>query len=150
MAKFKQEISSGGVIYKLNSSSVEIILIRRVTKRGMHAWCLPKGKVEQGESLEVTALREVKEETGVSGKIEKELGSINYWFYGAEDKLKINKTVHFYLMKYMSGNLELYDDEVEEVRWFVIDEARSIASYKSEKEMITKAMEVLIPVPEDK
>ncbi|MDP8233678.1 MAG: NUDIX hydrolase, partial [Candidatus Saelkia tenebricola] len=126
------------------------ILIRRVTKRGMHVWCLPKGKVEQGESLEVAALREVKEETGASGQIEKGLGSISYWFYGAEDKLKINKTVHFYLMKYISGNLELHDDEVEEVRWFVIDEARSIASYKSEKEMIEKAMEVLASASEGK
>ncbi len=143
MAKFKIETSSGGVVYKIGNTNIEIALIKRLTKRGMHVWCLPKGKIENAETQEAAALREVNEETGIKGEIGKGLGNISYWFYGAEDKLKINKTVYFYLMKYLSQSSELHDSEVEEVRWFEINEAVSAASYKSEKGIIEKAKKVL-------
>jgi len=143
MAKFKMEISSGGVVYKRDDTNIKIALVKRLTKRGMHVWCLPKGKVENAETQEMAALREVNEETGIKGEIGKGLGNINYWFYGVEDKLKINKTVHFYLMKYLSQRSELHDSEVEEIRWFEINEAVSVASYKSEKGIIEEAKKIL-------
>ena len=116
MAKFKRENSSGGVLYKLNGDSIQIVLIRRTTKKGEDVWCLPKGKIEENESQEDAALREVKEETGVEGRIVDNLGSINYWFYDSEDKTKIYKTVYFYLMEYTRGSFKDHDWEIEEAR----------------------------------
>jgi len=118
-------------------------VIARTNTRGKKVWCLPKGKVEKGESPEETATREVREETGMSADIIKKLGSINYWFVSPEDKSKVYKTVDFYLMEYKSGSPREHDWEVEEVKWLDIDTAVKIMEYPSEREMMLKAKEEL-------
>lgn len=119
-----------------------------VAVRGGKAWCLPKGIINKGEDPPTAALREVREETGLSGAIVEEIGKISYWYYLKEDMIRIHKTVHFFLMKYMTGSTDDHDHEVDEARWLPIDEALKKLSYKSEKDMVRKAREMIGNVPD--
>ncbi|HEX9879020.1 MAG TPA: NUDIX hydrolase [Candidatus Binatia bacterium] len=132
-----KEISSGGVIYRVREGTTEVVLIR-VGGR----WCLPKGQVERGEKLKDTALREVREETGLEGQIVASIGDIAYWFTGKNkenEAIRISKRVHFYLMRCLGGDVSHHDHEVEEARWFAIAEATGWLSHQTEKEMIVRA-----------
>jgi len=140
--KAQQQTSSGGVVFRTINKKIEVALIY---VNGRKEWCLPEGLVEKGEAMEYTALREVREETGLNGRIAGKIGSINYWYIRkeGEDKVKFFKTVHFFLMEYIGGNIDDHDWEVEEARWFTIEEAIEIAEYKSEKETLRKALEMI-------
>jgi 8-oxo-dGTP pyrophosphatase MutT (NUDIX family) len=104
-------------------------------------WGLAKGAVEQGERPEDAAVREVKEETGIKARIRKPLGDISYWFVW--DGERIRKTVRFFLMDHVGGDVRRHDREMEEVRWFPLDEAIELAGYGSEKEVLQKARDAL-------
>jgi len=132
----EKKISSGGVIFRHSTNGVEVAL---VLVKGKKAWCLPKGTVDKGEEPEDTAIREVMEETGLSGEICEKIGQISYWYYVRRESKKIHKTVHFYLMKFKKGNTQDHDHEVIDAKWFMIDEAIDRLSYKSEKEILKKA-----------
>jgi len=134
--------SSGGVVYRVNHA-VEVVLISHRTQKGSWIWCLPKGTVEEGETLPQTALREVREETGITGRILDKLGEIHYEFYSKYDKVLLFKTVHFYLLEYLSGNENDHDDEVDEARWFPIAEAERLLTHANELAMLQKAVYVL-------
>jgi len=136
----KRQVSSGGVIFRKNNVSIEIALI---AVKGGKVWCLPKGIVDKGESPEMTAVREVAEETGLNGRIIEKLGEITYWFYIKEEEARCQKTVHFFLIEYEGGDISKHDSEVDMASWFPIDDALRMASYKGEKEMIEKAKEIL-------
>lgn len=132
-----REISSGGVIFRRRGGNVEVALIR-VRDR----WGLPKGKVEEGEGLEDTALREVREETGLEGKIVAKLGDITYWYSNKTrggEPVRIFKRVYFYLLRFLAGDVSRHDHEVEEVGWFPIEEAEGQISYRTERDIINKA-----------
>lgn len=140
MSKTVLQFSSGGIIYRKQGKRVEVALIVRGEGK---VFCLPKGKIEKPETPQETALREVEEETGLKGKIEKEIGKINYWFYSKEEKARIFKTVYFYLIRYESGETQGHDFEVEEVKWLSIDEALKIMTYPTERKMMQKANSLL-------
>jgi 8-oxo-dGTP pyrophosphatase MutT (NUDIX family) len=140
VVKIKRQISSGGVIFRRRDDSIEVVLTAR--KKGA-IWCLPKGLVEAGETLEETAIRETEEETGLKGRSLQKIGEIDYWYYSREEEVRIFKTVHFYLLEFVSGFEGDHDSEVDEVRWFTLEEAPNILSYKNEKEMVTRAREML-------
>ena len=135
-----KQTSAGGVIFKKNENSFQIILI---SVRNGQAWCLPKGIVDKGETTEEAALREVSEETGLTGRIIDKLGDINYWYYIKEDNIKCRKTVHFYLMEYVSGDTADHDIEVDEAVWFSLETALKKVSFKGDRTMIEKAIEKL-------
>ncbi|MBI5100817.1 MAG: NUDIX hydrolase [Nitrospirae bacterium] len=135
-AALKRQTSSGGVIYKKSGDDILVVL---VSVRGGKFWCLPKGLLDRGETPEMTAVREVREESGLSGRIVEKLGDINYWYYVKGDNIKCRKTVHFYLMEYLSGDTADHDFEVDSAEWFTIDEAIGKISFKGDKGILLKA-----------
>src|SRR5215475_3706973 len=108
-------------------------------------WALPKGQIDAGESGEQTALREITEETGVSGRSLGKLGDVRYTFTWEGER--VFKVVSFFLVRYESGKLgeipEAFRHEVAEARWLPLAEAPELLAYKGEREMAQKAIEVL-------
>jgi len=132
-------ISSGGVVFRPAGAGCEAALIRVVRADG-HAWTLPKGWVEKGEDLEQTAVREVREETGLDAKILRKLGEITYEFYSKADRSRVHKTVHLFLLECLGGDTADHDDEVEEVRWFPLSDAVQMLTHKNERDVLEKAI----------
>ncbi len=132
-----QAVSSGGVVYRELDRRVELALCGRHT--GL--WALPKGTPDPGESLEQTALREVREETGLGVEIEASLGHIEYWFTLPSER--VHKRVYFYLMAQHGGSVDDHDHEFDVVEWFPASEATTTLTYPSEAEVVERAMEAL-------
>jgi 8-oxo-dGTP pyrophosphatase MutT (NUDIX family) len=137
--KTKRHTSSGGVIFREREERVEVALISHHNQRGKIVWCLPKGTVEREETLEETARREIREETGLEGKIIERIGEIQYWFFSKEDQARIFKTVHFYLLEYLRGSEKDHNDEVEEARWVPVQDALGMLTHNSERGILEKA-----------
>jgi len=136
----KRLFSAGGVVYCVREGLMEIILC------GMSEpilWCLPKGTPEKGETVQQTALREVREETGLEVEIESPLGNIDYWFDSPEDNTKCYKTVTFYLMAPNGGDILQHDFEFDIVQWFDIDKALTLASYSNEVDVLIRARKLI-------
>ena len=136
-----RESSSGGVIYRRHHGALEIALIH-VRNR----WTLPKGHIEQGESTGQTAVREVREETGLEGRVSGKLGEIRYSYRGKTpegEPVRINKRVHFYLLRYVRGDVRDHDQEVDEARWIPIHQALREVKFPSEKKMLRRAWGIL-------
>jgi len=140
-ATIKTQVSSGGVIYKRNADEIEVAL---VAVKNSTVWCLPKGIVEKGEKPEETAVREVREETGLMGRAVEKIGDITYWYYIKDDNAKCRKTVHFYLMEYVSGSIADHNWEVDLAQWVPLDEAVGRVSYKGDREIVQKAKKMLL------
>jgi 8-oxo-dGTP pyrophosphatase MutT (NUDIX family) len=140
-ATTKREISAGGVVYRRDGDQIEIVLASRRTRRGQLAWGLAKGGIEDDESMEDAAVREVREETGLLAEIEASLGETRY-FYVWED-VRIRKTVHFFLMRHTGGDVDDRDDEMEEIRWFPLERALKRAAYRGERDVLARAAELL-------
>ncbi len=139
-ASLKRQISSGGVIFRRLDGAYEVVL---VSVREGRYWCLPKGIIDKGETPEQTALREVREESGLTGKIIGGLGEITYWYYIKGENTKCRKTVHFFLMEYVSGSTSQHDREVDEAVWFPVEEALEKISFKGDRQILEKAASLL-------
>jgi 8-oxo-dGTP pyrophosphatase MutT (NUDIX family) len=135
----EQERSSGGVVVR-GSETIVIVPTRRGAQ-GQRVLALPKGHVDPGETPEQTAVREVREETGVDAELVEELGEVRY-FYQRDGK-RIFKRVSFFLFAYGGGSLEDHDDEVEEARWMPLEEAAHALSYEGEREMAARALSAI-------
>jgi len=140
--KWKREISAGGIVYKKQDSQTFVLLIKPSgqTENKDKVWTFPKGHLDN-DKPEEAAIREVKEEGGVEGKIVEKLGSIKYPFVWAGEN--IFKIVTFYLMEYVSGDPADHDFEVEEAKWFLLEEAKDSLTYKTDKEVFEKAKKTL-------
>lgn len=136
--KTKTVTSAGGVVFDLLDGEIEVAL---TVRRGDGRWGLPKGLVEEGEGLEEAALREVSEETGLTGEIVNKIDLIDYWFYWRPDKTRYHKYVHFFLIRHTGGDISRHDWEVEDVRWFKIGDAIDKLAFKNEKMVVEKAKE---------
>jgi 8-oxo-dGTP pyrophosphatase MutT (NUDIX family) len=130
--------SAGGVVHRSVEGVTEILLVHR---RRPVLWALPKGTPNAGETLAETALREVREETGVQVEIEDPLGEIIYFF--VRDRIRFRKTVHFFLMRPVGGSIDEHDHEFDEVRWTAIDEALRLMNYATEREVVERAADRL-------
>jgi 8-oxo-dGTP diphosphatase len=138
----KEQVSAGGVVYRRRGRRVEVALI---SVGEQNRWQLPKGLVGRGESPEEAALREVEEETGLACEIEGALERVEYWYFskGGARRVRFHKFVHFYLMRYVSGDVSGHDDEVNEARWVELEEAEGMLAFKGEKKALAEAREMI-------
>ncbi|MCD4784967.1 MAG: NUDIX domain-containing protein [Candidatus Eremiobacteraeota bacterium] len=132
--------SAGGVLYKKEGTKFRVCLI---VKKGGKVWALPKGRVDEGERPEETAVREIGEETGHLGEIQGKIDEINYRFFWKESNTFYHKFVYFYLMRLIEENFRERDQEAEAVKWVTPEEAYSILTYINEKEVMKKARKIL-------
>ena len=138
----KEQTSAGGVVYRRRGKETEVALIS-VGEQGR--WQLPKGLVGRGETPSEAALREVREETGLACEIEGELERVEYWYFskGGARRVRFHKFVHFYLMRFVSGDVSGHDDEVNEARWVEVGEAEGMLAFKGEKKALSEARKML-------
>jgi 8-oxo-dGTP pyrophosphatase MutT (NUDIX family) len=131
----KREFSAGGIVFRKKSKALEVLLIKDTYGR----WSWPKGKIEQGESSADAAVREVKEEVGLSNlRILGRAGRSNY-FYRLKGDL-VFKTVFFFLLEVNNlERLQVQKEEIADARWFRPDQALDQLGYKGAKEMLQKA-----------
>lgn len=136
------QISAGGVAFHWKDSDLEIAI---VSVKPSLRWQLPKGIVDRGESPQVTAVREVREEAGIETDLIKLIETIEYWYRSVKDgkPVRYHKFVHFYLLEYRSGDVSNHDHEVEESRWVSVDEAIEMLEFKNEREVVEKAREMI-------
>jgi 8-oxo-dGTP pyrophosphatase MutT (NUDIX family) len=137
----KFEFSAGGIVYKKEDSKIWILLCQHSQH---HGWVFPKGLIGdhvEGESKEATALREVKEETGAKGEIIEPLPPVTYWYVWEGEKIK--KTVYYFLMEYIAGDIAKHDTEMENVEWLPIDKVEDRLTYKADKKIWQQAIKIL-------
>ena len=136
------EVSAGGLV--IDSTGKKGLLIgRRDIKDQTQErllWSLPKGHIEEGETPEQAALREVAEETGIESEISKSLGVIDFWFMAGGKR--IHKTVHHFLFKETGGKLAPQVTEVDDVAWFPLGEIVEKLAYPDEKKLISRSGEL--------
>ena len=136
------QVSAGGVAFRWRDSQLEIAIVKMKPKL---RWQLPKGIVDPGESPEVTAVREVREEAGIESERIALIETIEYWYRSVRNgqPVRYHKYVHFYLLEYRSGDVSDHDHEVEEACWVSFDEAREMLEFKSEREVVEKARKMI-------
>ncbi len=143
----KFEFSAGGVVFRkkpsmsLGKAEIDVLLGKHSQH---HGWVFPKGLIgdkKKGESKEETALREVKEETGITARILRELTPVEYWYKWQGEKRK--KKVYYFLMEYVSGDTQDHDFEMERVEWVPIDEVETRLTYPSDKKVWREAKQLI-------
>ena len=136
------QVSAGGIAFRWRDAKTEVAI---VSVKPSLRWQLPKGIVDPGESPEITAVREVREEAGVETILLSLIETIEYWYravrYGKP--VRYHKFVHFYLLEYRSGDVSDHDNEIAEARWVSFDKAIEMLAFKSERGVIEKAREMI-------
>lgn len=137
-----EQISAGGVAFRIEDSKPQVAIVAVNPSR---RWQLPKGLIDAGESEEQAAAREVREEAGIECEVLEKIETVEYWYFAAHkgERVRYHKFVHFFLMKYLSGDVKNHDFEIAEARWVSIDEAIELLAFKSEKDVVRKAAELI-------
>jgi 8-oxo-dGTP pyrophosphatase MutT (NUDIX family) len=138
----KEQVSAGGVVFRGDKGNFEVVI---VSVGGQNRWQLAKGMVEKGESPETAAVREAREEAGVSSEVVQLIETIEYWYAGLDNGIRVrfHKRVHFYLLRYVSGDTKDHDWEVNEARWVPIDDATSQLAFDNERRVMERARELI-------
>ena len=132
----EREFSCGGVVVR-GRECIVIVPTRRAAG-GTQVLALPKGHPDGGESAADAALREVREETGVDATLVEKLGDVRYWYM--RGGRRIAKVVSFFLLDYVSGELDDHDHEVEHAEWMTLEEAARRLTYQGERDMAAAAL----------
>jgi 8-oxo-dGTP pyrophosphatase MutT (NUDIX family) len=140
-----EQVSAGGVAYRLFESGWQVAI---VSVKPSRRWQLPKGIVDPGETPEQAALREVREEAGIETELIAPIETVEYWYVGeprrgGSERVRFHKFVHFYLLKYLGGNVEDHDHEIAEARWVNPSEAIEMLAFKGEKAVVEKAVKLI-------
>jgi ADP-ribose pyrophosphatase YjhB (NUDIX family) len=135
------ETSAGGLVVDRSGPEPRAALIARHDRRGRLVWSLPKGHVEDGETPEQAAVREVEEETGIRGTVVAPLGTIDFWFVA--DQRRVHKTVHHFLLEAAGGELSDADIEVVEVAWIPLSEVSDRLAYADERRLLERVADLL-------
>ncbi|CAA9485742.1 MAG: hypothetical protein AVDCRST_MAG67-2108 [uncultured Solirubrobacteraceae bacterium] len=131
------EFSAGGVVVNADREVIVIVPTRRAAD-GSRVLALPKGHPDGTESSAEAALREVREEAGVDAEVVGSLGEVRYWYQRSGKR--IAKVVEFFLLRYVSGDVEDHDHEVEHARWVPAAEAVDTLTYAGERNMVRAAL----------
>lgn len=129
--------SAGGVVLRQGACGLEALLI---ATHNRHRWGLPKGRIEPGEDAPQAALREVAEETGITASILAPLETVEYWFHITAGQ-RMHKQVDYFLMKYQSGQTVPQLTEVDDARWWPIEEAINRVAYHNARRLLQLARE---------
>src|SRR3954451_11165715 len=135
----ESEFSAGGVVVR-DDRCIVIVPTRRAAD-GTKVLALPKGHPDGDETAADAALREVREETGVEATLVEKLGDIRYWYM--RDRRRISKMVSFFLLDYVSGELDDHDHEVEHAEWMALEDAARRLTYQGERDMAAAAERLL-------
>ena len=139
LLKTQRVTSAGGVVLRAGPHEFEVLVCGR---KADGLWALPKGTPEDGESLDQTALREVREETGIGTEIYALVGDIRYWFSRPDEGVRYLKTVRHFLMRPVSGDVSLHDHEFDEVQWVPAQQALKLLTHKNEARILRQALDV--------
>jgi len=137
-----QQVSAGGVAFRLQGATVEVAIVSVGAKL---RWQLPKGIVDVGESPEITAVREVREEAGIQTALIQPIDVVEYWYIGdfQGQRVRFHKFVHFFLLAYQTGDVQDHDHEVHEARWVSIEQASELLAFKGEKQVVQQAQAMI-------
>lgn len=139
----KRAQSAGGVVFVRDDHDARILLLKHTSGK----WMLPKGTIEEGETPEAVALREVREETGISNvRVMADLGEERYYFFWRSEDTYYDKTVRYFLLEFLGG--EEARPQAEEgfvaCEWVSVDEAIARIKYKETREVVRRAKERLV------
>lgn len=129
--------SAGGVCYRQDNGALYVVLI---ATNGATRWGLPKGHISTDERPADAAQREVMEETGVQGTVLHLIETIEYWFRARRGR--VHKFVDFYLLRYDIGEILPQETEVDDARWFLLDEAITMASFPQERAVLEQVRDL--------
>jgi 8-oxo-dGTP pyrophosphatase MutT (NUDIX family) len=132
----RREFSAGGVVVR-GTEVVVIVPVKRDVG-GNRVLALPKGHPDGSETAEAAALREIREESGVSGEVVGKLGDVRYWYQ--RRGRRVFKLVTFFLVEYRSGDVSDHDDEVEKACWMPLETAARSLTFAGEREMVARAL----------
>ena len=135
------QVSAGGAVLRKTPDGLVVALISvGVPPR----WQLPKGIVDAGETPEVAAVREVREEAGIDATPAELIDKVEYWYQSKQgnQRIRYHKFVNFFLMWYDSGDVANHDSEVNEARWFSVTEAIPALAFRSERTIVQRAAEL--------
>jgi 8-oxo-dGTP pyrophosphatase MutT (NUDIX family) len=133
--RVRDALAAGGVVLRGNGDETEVVIAGRDSDR---TWVFPKGTPDRGETIEETAIREVREESGLDVEIVRSIGTIDYWF--AVPGERVHKIVHFFLMRSQGGDVSRHDHEYDDVRWVSVADARRMLTYDTYRDMLDRAI----------
>jgi 8-oxo-dGTP pyrophosphatase MutT (NUDIX family) len=138
----RDQTSAGGVVYRGAGDRVEVVIVGVGPN---NRWQLPKGLVDKDERPEITAVREAREEGGVTSEVVAHIETVEYWYAGLENGIRVrfHKRVHFFLLRYVSGDTKDHDWEVNEARWVPIEDAAAQLAFDNEKRVMQRAAELI-------
>jgi 8-oxo-dGTP pyrophosphatase MutT (NUDIX family) len=133
--RVRDALAAGGVVLRGAGEEIEVVIAGRDSDR---TWVFPKGTPDRGETIEETAIREVREESGLDVEIVRSIGAIDYWF--AVPGERVHKVVHFFLMRAHGGDVSRHDHEYDDVRWVSVADARRMLTYDTYRDMLERAI----------